>query len=261
VITVNEREQVNSESLLDYRVVNDDLDRCVDSIGAWIATGDRGKWFACMNPHSWVVARTNPAFAEALNQADWLVPDGQGIVLASRVFGGEIRQRVTGSDIFTGINGLLDRTGGRVFFLGSTEETLAGIRQRVERDWPGIEVAGTWSPPFVPRFTADDTSRMIDAINAARPQVLWVGMTAPKQEMWVSENIHRLETVRFAGAIGAVFDFHTGTIRRSHPLFLKTGLEWLPRLLREPRRLWRRNFVSSPLFLLHLAARRLGVKQ
>ncbi len=258
---VDERVAVSGEQLLDYRVVNDGADRLVESIGTWIEEGDRCRWFACMNPHSWVVARSNAVFARALRQADWLVPDGQGIVLASRLFGGRIRERVTGSDVFNGINGFLDRTGGRVFFLGSTEETLDGIRQRSGRDWPGIAIAGTWSPPFVPRFSAEDTDRMVEAINAARPQVLWVGMTAPKQEMWVFENFHRLETVRFAGAIGAVFDFYAGNIRRSHPLFLRTGLEWLPRLLREPRRLWRRNFVSTPLFLFHLTARRLGVKQ
>ena len=92
---------------------------------------------------------------------------------------------------------------------------------------------------------------MILAINAAAPDVLWVGMTAPKQEKWIRANQDRLN-VRFAGAIGAVFDFYTGKIKRSHPVFQRFGLEWLPRLLQEPRRLWRRMFLSAPVFVWHV---------
>ena len=142
-MAVNEREALGTEELLGYRVVNESLGRCVEAIGDWIGTGDRGRWFACMNPHSWVVARDNPLFTRALRQADWLVPDGQGFVLASRAFGGRIRQRVTGNDIFDGVTGLLEQTGGSVFFLGSTEETLAAIRERMAKDRPAVEVAGT----------------------------------------------------------------------------------------------------------------------
>jgi len=89
---------------------------------------------------------------------------------------------------------------------------------------------------------------MIDAINATQADVLWVGMTAPKQEKWIYVNRERLE-VRFAAAIGAVFDFYTGRVKRSHPVFQWLGLEWLPRLVQQPRRLWRRMFISAPIFL------------
>ena len=93
---------------------------------------------------------------------------------------------------------------------------------------------------------------MRDAINEARPDVLWVGMTAPKQEKWIYENRSGLD-VKFIGPIGAVFDFYAGSVKRSHPLFQRMGLEWLPRLIRQPRRLWRRNFISNPSFLLRVA--------
>jgi len=89
---------------------------------------------------------------------------------------------------------------------------------------------------------------MIEQINRAAPDVLWVGMTAPKQEKWIFANKERLQ-VKFIGAIGAVFDFYSGNVKRSHPFFQRLGLEWLPRLLRDPRRLWRRTFISSPIFL------------
>jgi N-acetylglucosaminyldiphosphoundecaprenol N-acetyl-beta-D-mannosaminyltransferase len=97
---------------------------------------------------------------------------------------------------------------------------------------------------------------MIAAINQASPDILWVGMTAPKQEKWIHQNLHRLD-VRFAAAIGAVFDFYTGRVIRSHPVFQRLGLEWLPRLIQEPGRLWRRMFISAPVFMWHVVRARL----
>jgi N-acetylglucosaminyldiphosphoundecaprenol N-acetyl-beta-D-mannosaminyltransferase len=128
------------------------------------------------------------------------------------------------------------------------DKTLAEIRQRMAADYPHLLVVDTFSPPFKPEFTPAELDKMIAAINAVRPDILWVGMTAPKQEKWVHQNRHRLQ-VKFIGAVGAVFDFYTGRVKRSHPIFQKLGLEWLPRLLQEPRRLWRRMGISAPIFL------------
>jgi N-acetylglucosaminyldiphosphoundecaprenol N-acetyl-beta-D-mannosaminyltransferase len=96
----------------------------------------------------------------------------------------------------------------------------------------------------------------VHAVNAARPDVLWVGLSAPKQEKWIAEHLHRLD-VPFVGAIGAMFDFYAGTVKRSPPVFRRVGLEWLPRLIQEPRRLWRRMFESAPVFLWHVLRERL----
>lgn len=209
----------------------------------------RSRWLACINPHSYAVAKDDAHFAKALEQADWLVPDGAGVVLASRILGGRIRERITGFDVFTILHQRMNRQGGHsVFFLGATEETLAQIRVRMTHDYSGVRVAGTYSPPFKATYPEEDQDAMIKAINAAKPDVLWVGMTAPKQEKWIYDNLGRLD-VRFAAAIGAVFDFYTGKVKRSHPLFQRLGLEWLPRLIQQPRRLWRRMFVSAPVFL------------
>jgi len=216
------------------------------------------RWLACANPHSLEVARGDAAFAAALHAADILVPDGVGMVLASRILGGRIRARVTGSDIFLGLNAALSARGGTsCFFLGSTDENLAAIREKMAADFPGVRVAGVYSPPFRDEFTAEDDAAMAAAVNAAAPDVLWVGMTAPKQEKWLHRNLARLETVRFAAAVGAVFDFYTGRVKRSHPAFRRLGLEWLPRLLRQPRRLWRRNFVSNPAFMIRVVLERM----
>ena len=246
-----------TEPILGFTVRHDSLGGCVGEVLGGLSAGQRC-WLACFNPHSYVATLSRPAFRDALRSADWLVPDGVGVVLASRFLGGSIRQRVTGSDIFSAVNtALQDRGGGSVFFLGSTEDTLSAIRERMAHDWPDVQVVGTWSPPFKPVFSGEDNEEMARRINAAHPDVLWVGMTAPKQEEWIHAMLPRLE-VRFAGAVGAVFDFYAGRVRRSHPFFQRLGLEWLPRLIREPRRLWRRTFVSAPIFFWHVLRARLS---
>lgn len=241
-----------TESILGYAVYAAATAACADEIASCIESGGKPRSLACLNPHSYVATLGRPRFADALRGADWLVPDGVGVVQASWVLGGEIRERITGSDIFRAVHERLQARGhGSVFFLGSTDETLARIRERMAVDWPALTVVGTYSPPFQTEFSDAEIDDMVAAINAARPDVLWVGMTAPKQEEWIHRVIDRLD-VRFAAAIGAVFDFYVGRVKRSHPVFQRLGLEWLPRLLQEPRRLWRRMFVSAPIFVWHV---------
>ncbi len=223
----------------------------------WVDRDDRTRWFVCANPHSLHLANRDQRFARAIRAADLVTPDGAGVILASRLLGGRIPHRITGSDVFEGLCQHCNRQQGRrFFFLGSTPETLAEIQRRMALQYPGIVVCGVHAPPFKDEFDNQDNERMIDAINAARPDVLWVGLAAPKQEKWIHEHLHRLD-VRVVGPVGAVFDFFSGRVKRSHPLFQRFGLEWLPRLLQEPRRLWYRNFVSSPMFLLRVLRQRL----
>ncbi|WP_242354741.1 WecB/TagA/CpsF family glycosyltransferase [Anaeromyxobacter sp. SG64] len=249
--------EASLENVAGYSVYAKGLVACANEITEAIARGERARWLACLNPHSFAVALDEPAFEAALRDADWLIPDGAGIVLASRLLQGAVRERVTGADVFHGVNQHLnDRGGARVFFIGSTEETLGRIREKMALDYPSLQVVGTYSPPFKPEYSETELDEMVAAINAAKPDVLWVGMTAPKQEVWIHRLRDRLD-VKFAAAIGAVFDFYTGRIKRSPAAFQRLGLEWLPRLLQEPRRLWRRTFVSAPIFLGHVVRQRL----
>lgn len=246
----------SAEDILGYATCASSIDCIISSMICHVASTEPCAWLACLNPHSYVVALDDVEFSTALKKADWLVPDGAGIVLASRVLGGAIRQRITGSDIFYALNERMNEVGGfSVFFLGATDECLADIQLRMARDYPNVRFAGCYSPPFKPEYSEAEIEAMISAINRAGADVLWVGMTAPKQEKWLYRHSDRLN-VKFAAAIGAVFDFYTGRVKRSHPVFQKAGLEWLPRLVQEPRRLWRRNFVSTPVFLLKLLQRR-----
>ncbi|MCB2146383.1 MAG: WecB/TagA/CpsF family glycosyltransferase [Deltaproteobacteria bacterium] len=243
---------MQNENLVGYPVSTLNLESCVSLIRGWI--GDRAtlKYFACANPHSLVLANQDRIFRKALLSSDLLTPDGAGIVLASRLQGGRIRQRITGSDIFKAVSQMINEMGtGRIFFLGSTDLILSRIIVRFKRDYPYIKEVRTFSPPFKPVFSETDNEAMVACINDFKPDILWVGMTAPKQEKWIYQNRYRLK-VPFVGAIGAVFDFYAGNVKRSSTMFQKLGLEWLPRLIQEPKRLWRRNFISSPLFLLLL---------
>jgi N-acetylglucosaminyldiphosphoundecaprenol N-acetyl-beta-D-mannosaminyltransferase len=238
---------VNRESMLGYSVVVKRRE-CIHDINVWVKNGDRCRWLACANPHSLAVAKGDKAFRQALMEADWLVPDGIGIVFGSRVTGGKLTERITGSDIFADVNIHLNEIGAVVFFLGSTDESLEKIRKKMARDYPNIIIGGVYSPPFKPSFTKQELDVMIDAINEVEPDVLWVGMTSPKQDLFLYKNRLRINA-KFAAGIGAVFDFYTGKVNRSHPVFQMLGLEWLPRLIREPTRLWRRMFLSAPIFI------------
>ena len=238
-----------SENILGYQISTASIDESISRILCWLSSSEQQKLFVCANPHSLVQAKCDSQFQNAIKNSDLVTPDGAGIVLASKILGGRIHQRVTGSDIFWGLSDKLNEIGGQsYFFLGSTEQTLLEIKKKMVVDYPSIKIAGSYSPPYKSRFSKEENQLMIQAINDAEPDVLWVGMTAPKQEIWLYEHRDQLN-VKFAGAIGAVFDFYVGNVKRSHPIFQRMGLEWLPRLIQEPRRLFRRNFVSSPLFL------------
>ena len=253
---------MRNEKILGYPVVVASPDLCIIELFSLIEAETKVDaeipfWLACFNPHSYAMTLQDEPFSRALKSADVLIPDGAGIVLASRLLGGAIQHRVTGSDVFAGLHKRMNAAGGMsVFFLGSTEETLRLIGQRMARDYPNIKVAGTYSPPFKDVCSRAELDEMIRAVNAAAPDVLWVGMTAPKQEKFIFENRARLK-VKFIAAVGGVFDFFAGTIRRDEDSwFVNHGLEWLPRLIQEPRRLWKRTFVSAPVFVWKIVRQR-----
>lgn len=204
--------------------------------------------FACANPHSLVTARRDRLFFEALQDVDQVVADGVGIVLMSRLIGADIGPRITGTDYFFSVMKRLDEAGkGRIFFFGSSRKVLDLIAGRMAEDFKNLTLCGAISPPY--RSWSDEENRqMIAKINAARPDVLWVGMTAPKQEKWVHANRKNL-SVPLIGSIGAVFDFYAGTYPRAPHWMCNLGMEWLYRFISEPGRMWRRNFLSTPLFI------------
>jgi len=247
------------DRIIQYKISRKPLEECLAEIISWLAGDKKCKTFVCANPHSLVVADEDPEFKACFEQADLVTPDGIGMVYASKVLGGAIGQRVSGPDIFTGLSLKLNSRGVHnfsYFFMGSTDETLERIRRKLAKDFPNINFAGSYSPPYKAEFSQEDHQGMIEAINAAKPDILWVGLTAPKQEKWIFQNKDKLN-VKFIGAIGAGFDYYAGNIKSPHPIFVKLGLQWLHRFLQEPRRLWRRNFISNPKFVIKVIVQRL----
>jgi len=242
-----------AENILGYPMTTLSKSACIYHI---LRIGSRtvreGRYFVCANPHSIEVAKMDREFDRAIKNADLIVPDGVGLIIASRILGGAVHKRVTGSDIFWGVNSELNKKKGHsVFFLGSTQENLEKMKGKMESDFPNIRVAGTFSPPFEEEFSHEENLMMIETINHARPDILWVGMTAPKQEKWIYQNREKLD-VKLLGPVGAVFDFYTGKVKRPSAIFQTLGLEWLPRFFLEPRRLWKRNLISNPKFILRV---------
>jgi N-acetylglucosaminyldiphosphoundecaprenol N-acetyl-beta-D-mannosaminyltransferase len=204
--------------------------------------------FACANPHSLVVAQYDESFRSALTAADFVVADGIGVTLMAGVTGVEVGPRITGTDYFYGVLAALQESGGgRVFFCGSSQRVLDLIAKRFADDFPSLTLCGVLSPPFG-TWSEVENLRMVRVINDAKPDVLWVGMTAPKQEKWVEANRRQLN-VPVIGSIGAVFDFYAGTYSRAPKWICDIGLEWAYRFILEPRRMWQRNFVSAPKFI------------
>ena len=203
--------------------------------------------FVCANPHSLVVAQHDDSFQSALTHAKLVVADGIGVSFMARLVGVQIGPRITGTDYFQAVlMALQQRGGGRVFFFGSSQRVLDLVAKRFAADFPSLTLCGTFSPPFG-SWSDEENRRMVQVINDAKPDVLWVGMTAPKQEKWVEENRHNL-TAPVIGSIGAVFDFYAGTYARAPQWVCRIGLEWAYRFILEPRRMWQRNCVSAPKF-------------
>lgn len=200
-----------------------------------------------INPHSYIISRKDDLFKEALLHSDFLIPDGVGIKYASRLITGKRIEKIAGADLHWLILNSLNERKGSCFYLGSTENTLDKINERLKCDFPEIR-AEYYSPPFKTDFSEEENASIIKAIERFSPDVLFVGMTAPKQEKWVHANRAKLN-VPLICSIGAAFDFYAGTVRRSGRIWISLGMEWLPRFARDPQRLWKRNLVSTPLFI------------
>jgi len=235
-------------TFLDIRIDRMSLEEATEDALQAINRNIPQRVLVCANPHSLVVAQRDSNFQSALMHADRVVADGIGVSLMARLVGVQIGPRITGTDYFLAVlKALTQRGGGRVFFFGSSQRVLDLIAQRFARDFPALTLCGAYSPPYG-CWSEEQNRRMVQAINDAKPDVLWVGMTAPKQEKWVEENRHTL-AVPVIASIGAVFDFYAGTYARAPQWVCRIGLEWAYRFILEPRRMWRRNCVSAPKFL------------
>jgi len=217
---------------------------------SFIASGESHQ--VCV-PNVWctVLMQRDTQFRQITNKSSLSIPDGMPLTWISRFYGSYIPERVTGADFFHECARLAQKTGYKFFFMGSGRDVLQALKKNLSQQYPSLEVVGMYSPPSAEKFSEKETRKMLHLINTAKPHFLWVGLTAPKQEKWIWENLHRLEVPVCVG-VGAVFDFISRKKRRAPQLMQKAGLEWMYRLYKEPFRLWRRYFIGNFLFVWYV---------
>jgi N-acetylglucosaminyldiphosphoundecaprenol N-acetyl-beta-D-mannosaminyltransferase len=204
--------------------------------------------YVCIcNVHSVVTATLDEQLQAALNQADMATPDGMPVAWALRRLGFATQERINGPDLMWRYLSEAERANQIVYFYGSTPETIEKLRARLDIAFPRLQIGGMFAPPFGTRSPEEDRQD-VARINDSGAGVVFVGLGCPKQELWLASHRGAVEAVK--GGVGAAFDYHAGTLKRA-PLWMQhNGLEWLYRLLREPRRLWKRYLVTNALFLV-----------
>lgn len=202
-----------------------------------------------INAHSYIVAKNDSKFKKALVSSDILLPDGEGVVLMAKKLKGEKIKKIAGADIHDYLLDLSEKRGLKCFYLGASQETLDIIKNKQTQKYKNVTF-GFYSPPFKPVFSNEDNAQMVSKINAFKPDVLFVGMTAPKQEKWVFDNKENIDA-NIICSIGAVFDFIAETKKRAPQWVINLKMEWLYRSF-TAWRLTKRYLYSTPLFLLEV---------
>lgn len=206
----------------------------------------RGKYICVANVHTTVTAHDDSDYRKIQNGAVMALPDGGPLSQYSRERGYQTAQRVTGPDLMKEILAMSAEKGWRNYFYGSTPETLSMLRKKIEERYPGTSIAGMMSPPFRD-LTPQEDAEIVREINATNPDFVWVGLGAPKQERWMAAHDGRIHALMVG--VGAAFDYEAGNIKRAPQWMQKMNLEWLYRLLQDPKRLFKRYFETNTKFL------------
>jgi N-acetylglucosaminyldiphosphoundecaprenol N-acetyl-beta-D-mannosaminyltransferase len=216
----------------------------------WIAQRDVCHDIVVSNANDAIFCRKDPVSKEAVNNSNLSVPDGISLVLLARLRGYSINNRVYGADLMLEFLRFSEIKNYSHFFYGSTESTLKLLRDNLAFRYPSLKISGSYAPPFKP-LSREEDERVIDMINKARPDIVWVGLGCPKQQVWMHEHKDKLKVPVMVG-VGAAFDFLAGVKPQAPRWIRDNGFEWLFRLVTEPKRLWRRYLISYPLFIYYL---------
>jgi N-acetylglucosaminyldiphosphoundecaprenol N-acetyl-beta-D-mannosaminyltransferase len=208
------------------------------------------------NVHSVVTTTKNPRFKSAINNADLALADGAPIAWAIRKLGFAWQERISGPDLMSRYLAEAEQCGQIVYFLGGTESTLSKLQIAVQAKFPALRIGGAYSPPFS-EASSDEDEFQVASINRSGAHVVFIGLGCPKQEIWMAVHRGRVNAVMIG--VGAAFDFHAGTVRRAPLWWQRHGLEWLHRLISEPRRLFRRYLVTNTLFLIGISRQLIGI--
>lgn len=234
-------------SILGTRVSRYNLDETMRRMAD--AVDNIEKLRICVTPVNCLLwAKDDDSLRDIYNSAEIVTADGVPVVWASKWLGKPVRGRVTGLDLLPRYAEVAAEKGHSFFFMGAGEGVADQLAKKLKSDYPDLDVRGTYSPPFRERFSEEESLEMVEMINQSGADILWVSLTAPKQDIWIAENMDRLQ-VNVAIGVGAAFDVAAGRIRRSPVWMQKAGLEWLYRLIKEPGRLAGRYLVEAPKFI------------
>jgi len=239
-------------NLFGLSIDNVDFDGAVDLINSLVEIPTEGKgqgsYIVTPNVDHIVMLRHDKEFRAVYTGAAAIFADGMPLVWASRLLGKPLKERVAGSDLFPAVCELAVRKGYGLFFLGGLPGVAEAAKSELDKRYPGLNVVGTYSPPFGFENDAAENRKIINLINAKKPEILFIGLGAPKQEKWIARHIDALDT-RVALCTGAAFDFIAGNVKRAPRWMQRTGFEWFYRLISEPGRLWKRYLVDDAAFL------------
>ncbi len=213
----------------------------------------RGQYICVANVHTTVMAKENKKYREIQNNAAMVLPDGKPLSVMERRYGHADAEKVSGPDLMPELFRLSEKKGYTHYFYGSTKQTLRELEKKIKQQYPGLKIAGMYAPPFR-KLTKEEDAQIIEKINAAAPDFLWVGLGAPKQEIWMAGHENKFPSVMIG--VGAGFDFLAGTVKRAPLWMQRSGLEWLHRLFQDPGRLWKRYVVTNTKFIWYMIKQR-----
>jgi N-acetylglucosaminyldiphosphoundecaprenol N-acetyl-beta-D-mannosaminyltransferase len=250
---------VPARDLLGVPVAMVDYDRAIEVMDELVATRRRG--YVCAAPvHALMEARRDPEMLEVLRGSTLVVPDGMPLVWAANALGEDLHDRVYGPELMLRYSDRCVERGHRVWLYGGRDQgTLVQLALSMRRRHPGIQIVGGYSPPFR-ALTDEEENALVEQINDARPDVLWVGIGVPKQEKWMARMRDRLEVPVMCG-VGAAFDFHAGRISMAPRWMQERGLEWIYRIAQEPKRLLPRYLYTNPRFVAAFARQYLAERR
>jgi N-acetylglucosaminyldiphosphoundecaprenol N-acetyl-beta-D-mannosaminyltransferase len=230
-----------------------DMTAALDEIAAWIEHGERH--YVCVTGvHGVMESQSDPDLKRIHNESGLTTPDGMPMVWAGHKAGATKMARVYGPDLMLALAERAAAHGWRSFFYGGKDGVPDQLVAKLQERYPAFISVGTYSPPFRP-LTPEEDDAIVARINDAKPDLVWVGLSTPKQERWMAAHVGRLTAPALLG-VGAAFDIHAGTLPQAPRWMQKRGLEWLYRLYREPRRLWRRYLSNNPRFVWKIARTR-----
>ena len=234
------------------------LRTALDAIAA--AVRERRKGYICVTGvHGVMEAQDDDGFKKILNAAFLCTPDGMPMVWAGKLDGQREMSRVYGPDLMLDVCAWSEMSGAKHFFYGGADGVAELLAKKLKEKFPKLQVVGTYTPPFR-ALNADEVKSLSAQISATSPDILWVGLSTPKQEKFMAEFLPKLDVTLMLG-VGAAFDFHTGRMAQAPRWMQRSGLEWFYRLCSEPGRLWKRYLRNNPLFVLNFFLQKTGLKK